>query len=395
MRILVLHESDWIEKGPHQHHHLMERLSKKGHEIRVIDHEILWKEDNYDGLISKKNYFYKVHKAISEGDVTVIRPSIIKLPFIEYLSYICTRYNEINEQLTNFRPHVIVGLGILNPNIGIKLARRYSVPFVYYSIDENFRLVPQKYFRWIARHLESKNIKNADSVLSINEDLREYTIEMGADPKKTEVIRAGVDFERFSSADGSAIREMYGLKEDDIVLFFMGWLYDFSGLKEVATELAKSDANNLKLLVLGKGDLWDYLQSIKKEYGLDGKLITVDWCPYDEVPGYLAASDICLLPAYKNDIMMNIVPIKMYEYMAAGKPVIATKLPGLMKEFGEGNGVVYVDRPEDALGMAIELVQQGTSGVEGKNASTFVKNLDWNTLTDEFERILIEQIVVV
>ena len=78
MRILVLHESDWIKKGPHQHHHLMERLSKKGHEIRVIDHEILWKEDNKDELVSKKNYFYKVHKAISDGDITVIRPPIIK-----------------------------------------------------------------------------------------------------------------------------------------------------------------------------------------------------------------------------------------------------------------------------------------------------------------------------
>ena len=41
MRILVVQESDWIVMGPHQSHHLMERLSERGHEVRVIDYEIL------------------------------------------------------------------------------------------------------------------------------------------------------------------------------------------------------------------------------------------------------------------------------------------------------------------------------------------------------------------
>ncbi|MCK4733720.1 MAG: glycosyltransferase, partial [Methanophagales archaeon] len=45
----------------------------------------------------------------------------------------------------------------------------------------------------------------------------------------------------------------------------------------------------------------------------------------------------------------DIVPIKFYEYMAMGKPVITTKLPGVMTEFGEDHGVIYVDNPEDAL----------------------------------------------
>jgi len=231
-------------------------------------------------------------------------------------------------------------------------------------------------------------MKNADKVISINEGLREYTIEMGEDPERTEVIRAGVDLGRFSSADGEAIREKYGLREDDVVLFFMGWLYDFSGLREVAMELAKLGEDNIKLLILGKGDLWDDLQEIKREYELDNRLITVDWSPYEEVPKYLAASDICILPAYKNDIMMNIVPIKMYEYMAAGKPVIATKLPGIMKEFGEDNGVIYVDKPEDTLKRVVELIENGALQKHGSKARGFVENCGWDNVVDEFEEVL-------
>ena len=40
MKILLIQETDWIKRGPHQQHHLMERLALKGHEIVVIDYEI-------------------------------------------------------------------------------------------------------------------------------------------------------------------------------------------------------------------------------------------------------------------------------------------------------------------------------------------------------------------
>ena len=239
-------------------------------------------------------------------------------------------------------------------------------------------------------YVESKNMKNADKVISINEGLREYTIQMGAEREKTEVIRAGVELEHFNPADRDAIRERHGIKDEDVVLFFMGWLYSFSGLKEVAMELAGASEKhrNIKLLTLGKGDLWDTLQDIKREYGLDSRIIIVGWKPYEEVPKYIMASDICLLPAHKNDIMKNIVPIKMYEYMAAGKPVIATKLPGIMKEFGKDNGVIYVDRPEDVLEKAVELIENNRIEEEGRKARKFVEKYSWDNITDEFERIL-------
>lgn len=388
MRILVVQESDWIERGPHQSHHLMERLSKRGYEVRVIDYEILWREHEKKEIIPKREVFRDIHKAIDGGNVTVIRPPIIKLPVLDYLSLVYTHRKEIKRQIEEFKPDVIVGFGILNANIAIRLARKSSIPFVYYIIDELQRLVPQKYFRWLAKYIESKNMKNADKVISINEGLREYTIRMGAEEERTEVIRAGVELERFDLADREIVRREWDIGDKDVVLFFMGWLYSFSGLKEVAMELAKSENHNIKLLTLGKGDLWETLQDIKREYGLDSRIITVGWKPYEEVPKYVVASDICLLPAHKNDIMKNIVPIKMYEYMAAGNPVIATSLPGIMKEFGNDNGVLYVDQPGDVVEKAIELIDNGSIEEEGMKAREFVEKYSWDSTTDEFEGTL-------
>lgn len=390
MRILVVQESDWVSRGPHQSHHLMERLSKRGHEVRVIDYEILWRENEDSGLVSKRQIFEGIHKAISDGAVTVIRPPIIRMPILNYLSLLYSHHREIQRQIDEFKPDVIVGFGILNAHIAQRLAKKGGIPFVYYIIDELHSLVPEKVFRELASFIETQNMKGADVVISINEGLREYTLQMGALKERTAVIRAGVDVDRFTSEGREAIRQKYGINDDDTVIFFMGWLYDFSGLKEVALELARSSPSNIKLLVVGKGDLWDALQEIRDKSDLDKRLIIIDWVPYEDVPRYLAAADICILPAYKNDVMRNIVPIKMYEYMAAGKPVISSSIYGITKEFGTGNGVSYVDRPEDTLKIVEQLCNDDLIAEEGRKARDFVKHCTWDDITSKFMALLKE-----
>jgi glycosyltransferase involved in cell wall biosynthesis len=82
--------------------------------------------------------------------------------------------------------------------------------------------------------------------------------------------------------------------------------------------------------------------------------------------------------------MRNIVPIKIYEYMAMGKPVITTYLPGVMKEFGRGNGVKYVKKPEYVIQKALNL----DFDEESKKARKFVENNDWELLADNFQILL-------
>jgi glycosyltransferase involved in cell wall biosynthesis len=395
MKILVIQESDWIEKGPHQSHHLMERLSKKGHEVRVIDYEILWRLHEDKSLISARKVFKNECKAVEGGNITVIRPSIIKFPVLDYVSLFYTHRKEIKRQLDEFNPDVIIGFGILNAMLAIRLARK--TPFVYYLIDSLHRLVPKKTFQPLAKHIESKNLKRADRVVTINEKLKDYAIKMGVNPDETYVVRAGIDAERYDpNIDGSEIRREYGIEEDDLVLFFMGTLFNFSGLKEVALELAKmkDEKPNIKLLLVGKGDALDDLQKIREEHHLENQIILTGRQPFERIPEFLAAADICMLPAYNNGIMRDIVPIKMYEYMAMGKPVITTKLPGVMKEFGEDHGVIYVDKPEDVIKKAIGLIENGSIEKEGGKARKFVEKYNWDDIVDAFERVLEEVIKV-
>ena len=78
--------------------------------------------------------------------------------------------------------------------------------------------------------------------------------------------------------------------------------------------------------------------------------------------------------------------------MVMKKPVISTELPGIIKEFGEDNGVVYIDRPEHAIAKATELLQSGRIEELGRKARSFAEKNSWDNITDEFEGILEEAI---
>ena len=394
MKILLVQETDWFEKGPLQQHHLMERLSSKGYEVRVIDYEIVWKTHGKNELYSIRKVFNNVSRVQKGADITVIRPATLKISHLDYISLVFSRKKEIDRQIKEFNPDVIVGFQILSPYLGMRAAKKNDIPFIYYWTDAYHTQIPFKPYQQIGEYIEKQILKNADQVIVINEKLKDFVVERGSNPEKTCVEKAGIDLNRFDSdIDGEEIRKKYQIEKDDTVLFFVGWLYHFSGLKEVAIELSKikDEKSNIKLLIVGDGDALYDLQRIRDEYQLENQVILTGKQPYDSIPAFIASSDICLLPAYPTEkIMQDIVPIKFYEYMAMGKPVITTKLPGVMKEFGTGNGIIYVDRPKDVLGKVVELIEGGVLQEYGSNARVFVEKYNWDDVVDEFEKVLEE-----
>jgi len=390
MKLLVLQETDWIKRGPHQQHHLMDRMALKGHEIRVIDYEYLWKDDNERKIITGRKEIKGAYKIFKDADITLIRPGMVKVTGLDMASILYFHNKEIKQQIKEFKPDVIIAFGILNAYLGMKQAKKHNIPFVYYLIDHLHTLLPGELTRKIAKPFEKKTIKGADKIFVINKGLQDYAVEMGGSANKISVIPAGVDLEKFNPrVDGSSIREKYGIKKDDVLLFFMGWIYDFSGMKEVAESLSTTDNENIKLMIVGEGDLYEPLLKMKSEKNLDGKLILTGQVPFKEIPEHIAAADICLLPAYKNEIMMNIVPIKVYEYMAMGKPVVATNLSGIRKEFGLDNGLNYIESPDDVLEKSIWLNKANRIEAEGEKACSFVQDLSWDNITSQFEKISI------
>lgn len=385
MNILVVQETDWIERGPHQQHHLFERLAADGHQIRVIDFEYLWREEDDPRRIRGRREITPTPHVVDEATVSVIRPPMVKFPLLDKLSIPPTHWREIRRQLRTLEPDVVVGFGILNAYVAARLAEHANVPFVYYLIDHLHTLLPNRVLQMVAKQVEKRVVRNATYVYAINEGLRQYAIELGAKPDLTRVIPGGVDVARYRAGDKTAVNLDAHIDDDETVLFFMGWLYEFSGLREVATDLAAAETQETyRLVIVGDGDLYDELEQFKRDR-LGDQLLLTGRVPFENIPNYLNYADVCLLPAHHNDTMHDIVPIKMYEYLASGNPVVATDLPGLRKEFGEDNGVVYTDGPEDAFETIVELVESDDYQHHANRAATFVEQYDWAELESVFE----------
>lgn len=392
MKILFLQESDWLKRNPIIQHHLLELLSLRGHEIRVIDFELQWAQTAHR-LFTRHQVFNNVTRVFADSKITLIRPGIINVPILDYISVLFTHKREIDRQIQEWSPDIIVGVAILNSYWGAKAAIRAGIPFIYYWFELMHLLIPFRPFRIIGKMVEKAALKNTEKVLTITEDLKQSVVSMGFNADKIEILESGISLDSYKLGDhGDFIRKQYGISKDDCVLLFMGFLYHFSGLKEVSLELFHQNNPYIKLLIVGEGEAYQELQKIQYKYRLSDRMILTGHKPFREIPQYLAAADFCILPAYCNEIMHDIVPSKIYEYMAAGKPVISTELQGILNKFGRDNGIVYVRQSEDVIKKAIELFDNGEYNDLSLRARKFVEKYSWNNIADRFEKILQESI---
>ena len=100
--------------------------------------------------------------------------------------------------------------------------------------------------------------------------------------------------------------------------------------------------------------------------------------PYGELPRYVAAFDVALIPYVENDYTRSCFPLKLFEYLAAGKPVVAAGLPELR---GMEPDVVVAGEPQEffaAVRAALEL--RGETDV-ARRAALASENT-WETRTD-------------
>ncbi len=388
MRITVVQETDWLKRGPHQQHHFFERLAARGHAITVLDFEILYEPFPRAPLIAPRQTHLNVRRTLTlSNGVTVIRPFTIRLPLIARPISLITFYAEL---IQSSRPDVIVNYALSTGLPALIAARQRKTPFLFHVIDSLYTLVPFPVLRPLAQIFERGLLRAADRTLYINEELRQYGINMGAKEMSARTIRTGVDLQRFGSGvETASLRTRLGLKSDDVILLFIGWLYDHVGVDTVMRTLPHLPAN-VKLLVVGEGEGESQLKALHQELNLGERMIFAGSQPYDAMPQFMALADVCLLYFNLTPMTRHIVPIKIYEYMASGKPVLASPLPAVMRDVPPNNGVLYIPQTEllNELNRLLDASYRQTLSTQSRK---FVEeNCDWEKLTDEFEALLME-----
>ena len=200
--------------------------------------------------------------------------------------------------------------------------------------------------------------------------------------------------------DKKVLRQAYGLG-DKFVVFYHGSLGAslcnakmrgiFDSISSI--ELLKSRYPDLILFLLGDSRSFDTLNKIIVDCGVQGRVILHDKVPYEEVPKYIAMSDVCLVPIPNLPIWRNQCPLKLLEYASMGKTIIATDITAHRSVLGSSNTVVFIPSSKSqAIADGISEVYQNKLklAVSAMSERSIIEErFSWLQVATDFERYLL------
>ncbi|MCX5855321.1 MAG: glycosyltransferase [Deltaproteobacteria bacterium] len=316
-----------------------------------------WKKKNIFDIGSLKTQcLQNVRKSNKEKGITLIRPGIVKIFGISRLLAFFSYFFIIGKIIRQYNIERIVLYSV--PTNGLQTlywAKKHKIPVHFRSLDVSHQLVPSKILSLPTYVMERLVYKKVSSITAITPKLTKYVVEMGGNPNTTSYLPTGSDIDLFhpQPKDLELVRK-FSIAENDRVVLFAGTLYNFSGLDVLIRFLINNplERKKIKFIIVGHGEQMNLLRKMIEKNDLSDVVILTGFINYSELPKYINLADVCINPFATNKITDIIFPSKLYQYMACEKPVIATRLPGLIDIFtdnGGENNVYYFDlnKPEE------------------------------------------------
>jgi glycosyltransferase involved in cell wall biosynthesis len=238
----------------------------------------------------------------------------------------------------------------------------------------------------VAGRLLEANLGLSDSIIVTSTVLRDLFRDRYS--SKIHYVPNGVDTSRF---EPSVVP--FPLKASDsfdgVVVGFVGHLDFWVDVDLIieATEILAHKFGGFRCLMLGGGPHFEKFRSMVRERDLEQYFVLPGIVPYEQVPSYVAAMDVCFLPFRKSLVSDGSCPNKLFEYLACGKPVVSTNIVEVMRIasgiplFAEG-GRGFAERVVEVLssdGYRKSLCERGRS---------FALKYDWAKVASAYESVL-------
>lgn len=215
---------------------------------------------------------------------------------------------------------------------------------------------------------------------------------MTARPNSVGELPNGVDSYRFNpDLPRHILRQRFGISPEAIVLLLVAGLdraHYFKGVEILLQALAQIETSQVRLLIVGDGDLRERYETTARELGLGERVTFTGRVSDDELPLCYAAADIGVLPSRTMGEAFGMV---LLEAMACGKPVIASNLPGVRAVVWEGETGLLC-RPGDAIDLAAKIRCLAESperrlemGVRGR--THVERHYTWPKVVEQLEEI--------
>jgi glycosyltransferase involved in cell wall biosynthesis len=206
-------------------------------------------------------------------------------------------------------------------------------------------------------------LRRAQLVVPISRALEQFYISKGIPEKKLFVAPDGVNIDRFTISESKQFcREKMGLPREKKIVLYSGHLYARKGAHTFA-EAAKLLPGDTLCVFVGGTDV--NIAAFRTTYGNVPNILILGHRPYQDIPCFLRAADVVVLPnsAKDEDSRLYTSPMKLFEYMASGTPIVASDVPSLREVLGDDDCIfVAPDEPHKLAEGISTLLSDGAIG---------------------------------
>ena len=349
------------------------RLARDGHTILYVQGPLYL--DSLSWIINSENLFLRKKMTSQLSVVNMFLP-----PFQDRLKFVADSFQvpifKLYLSLFRFKPDVAIFYGIQYVSL-LGTLRSMGTKIVYDCVDEISGFSKVVDAAKVLRD-EKDLVTKSSIVIVTSQTLRQKLSKLNLN---CFYIPNGADVSNFLKATTSSekIPEIEHLRHP--IIGYIGAINDWFDV-ELVCRLAELHPEYSVLIV---GPVVYGLEKFRRY----PNITLVGLKKYKVVPKYLACMDVCLIPFKINKLTMATNPIKLYEYLAAGKPVVSTALPAVCDNASE---FVYVGKNrEDFIRKVEEAVDEPKKPeYEAMVARRmrFAEDNSWEKRVDVFERLL-------
>lgn len=272
--------------------------------------------------------------------------------------------------------------------LGYEMGQKYGIPFIL-DLHENWpallkisqhtntflgKLLSSN-AQWVA--YEKKYVSWADKVIVVVDEAKERIGGLGVDPSRIHVVSNTINPDHFNFPKQEKDGEHFTLVYGGGINYHRGLQTVISALPEIALQVP-----NVKLWIIGKGSYVNTLKMQASELDMNNYIEFHDWMPLQDLLKRVSKSDVALIPHIKSAHTDSTVPHKLFQYMYAGIPTLASECDPLQRILLEtSTGIVFKDQdPKDFASKLFRLMHDSYFRehipVNGRN--WVEKKYNWN-----------------
>lgn len=211
----------------------------------------------------------------------------------------------------------------------------------------------------------------SERIIAVSSALHDKVVELGIPTERVLVQRNGVDGQRFQVRDKMEARCDLGLALDRSLVVYVGNFKQEKGVAVLVDATAKLGRDDVDVALVGDGPQKQILLEQARDLGIESQVKFCGRRPHGEIPAWMAAADVVCLPSYREGC-----PNVVLEALAAGRPVVASRVGGVPELVSDATGVLIPPGDPDALSRGLDRALTRSWEPEGLRAS--VDCLSWS-----------------